>query len=63
MVFGKLERCPHCGKITLVRRASQEELVQAEQRLRADSQVGIMNIQHDEEESLRRALEESRFDD
>jgi len=63
IIVGKLERCPHCGKISVVGRASQEELVQAEQRLQADSQEGIMDLQHDEEESLRRALEESRFDD
>jgi hypothetical protein len=63
IIVGKLERCPHCGKISVVRRASQENLVQAEKRLRADSQKGIIDFQQDEEESLRRALEESRFDD
>lgn len=63
MLFGKLERCPHCGKLAIVRRATPAELAAAEERLRADREKGIKDISEDEDESLQRALEESRFDD
>jgi hypothetical protein len=63
ILFGKLERCPHCGKLAVVRRATPEELVAAEERLRADREAGVKDISEDEGESLRRALEESRFDE
>jgi hypothetical protein len=63
LLLGKLERCPHCGKLAIVRRATQDELADAEERLRADRDVGIKEISKDEDEGLRRALEESRFDD
>ena len=61
--LGKLERCPHCGKWAIVRRATPNELVEAEARLRLDREEGIKDIPKDEEESLRQALEDSRFDD
>ncbi len=61
--LGKLERCPHCGKWAIVRRATSNDLAEAEARLRKDQEEGIMDISKDEEESLRQALEDSRFDD
>jgi hypothetical protein len=63
MFFGKLERCPHCGKLAIVRRANPDELAAAEERLRADQEEGVKDISRDEDESLRRALDDSRFDD
>lgn len=63
LMVGKLERCPHCGKWAIVRRATPDELVDAEARLRKDQEEGIKEITKDEEESLRQALDESRFDD
>lgn len=61
--LGKLGRCPHCGKWAVVRRANRGALVEAEERLRVDLAGGQVEAKPDEEESLRRALEDSRFDD
>ena len=63
LVVGKLERCPHCGKWAIARRASKAELKAAEGRLRQDKKEGGLDIPQDEDEILRRALEDSRFDD
>lgn len=63
IVVGKLERCPHCGKWAIVRRATPTELAEAEARLRADSQEGVKDFTPDEDEALRRALDESQYDD
>ena len=63
IVMGKLERCPHCGKWAIVRRATPTELAEAEERLRADSQEGVKDFTPDEDEALRRALDESQYDD
>ncbi|MEJ2512374.1 MAG: Ig-like domain-containing protein [Anaerolineales bacterium] len=62
MIFGKLERCPHCGKWSIRPRASQADLVAAEERLRA-SQEEQPEIEIDPQDSLRRALDDSRYDD
>lgn len=61
MVFGKLERCPHCGKWSIRPRASAADLAAAEDRLRAKDQE-TAQIEVDPEESLRRSLDDSRFD-
>jgi hypothetical protein len=63
ILLGKLERCPHCGKLAIVRRATPDALAAAEERWRADQEKGVKDISKDEEESLRKALEDSRFDD
>jgi hypothetical protein len=63
LVVGKLERCPHCGKWAIVRRASKADLGAAEERFRDDREEGKLEITQDEDEILKRALEDSRFDD
>jgi len=63
LLTGKLERCPHCGKWQLARRASPQELAAAEGRLRADNQEGQPAAVQSEEEKLRQMLEDSRFDE
>lgn len=62
LVIGKLERCPHCGKWSIRPRASQPELLAAEERLRA-SLVEKPQIAVDPQDSLKQALDDSRFDD
>lgn len=62
LVVGKLERCPHCGKWAILPRASRADLQAAEERLRASQQESA-EIQVDPEESLKRALDDSRYDD
>ena len=59
----KLERCPHCGKVGLVRRASAGETAEAETRLRADHNEGGLKPVQAGPERLRRQLEDSKFED
>jgi ribosomal protein L32 len=59
LLAGKLERCPHCGKWSLRRRATPDEITRAEARYLdqsrpADSPAAI--------DDYRRELDESRFD-
>lgn len=58
LVAGKLERCPHCGKWAIVRRATPAELEAAEQRVKADSETPRVAPDDD----LQRAVDESRFE-
>jgi hypothetical protein len=60
LLLGKLERCPHCGRWAIVGAASPVELKAAEQRVHADSQRGALEV-NDEQERLRREIDESRF--
>lgn len=62
LIAGKLDRCPYCGKWSLVRRASPQSLaaaeaVELEQAGEAEAQV------MSEEERLRRELDQSRYQD
>jgi len=61
LLIGKLQRCPHCGKWAIVRRASQSELDAAESRW---SREGTSSVEvRSEEEKMRQLLDESRYDD
>ena len=59
----KYDRCPYCGKWSLVRRASKEELEAAEAAEITAAQEGLFEPQTSSEEKLHRDLEESRFED
>jgi hypothetical protein len=59
---GKLERCPHCGKLAIVRQASRDELEKAEALLAGDS-TSIDSPGTTDEERLRRMLDDSRYED
>ncbi|MBN1267106.1 MAG: hypothetical protein JXA25_16570 [Anaerolineales bacterium] len=61
LLFGKLVRCPHCGKVAVLRAASAETLRTAEDRFRSQSGEGAFSGET-EEESLRRSIEDSRFE-
>jgi hypothetical protein len=63
LVVGKLERCPNCGAIAIVRRGSAIELQEAEQRLLASMQVERGERGESEEDRLRRMIDDSRFED
>ncbi|MCI0393820.1 MAG: Ig-like domain-containing protein [Chloroflexi bacterium] len=64
LVIGRLDRCPHCGKWRLVRRATPQMLVAAEEAERAEAaSQGEPAEVVSEEERLRQRLEESRFED
>ena len=60
LLVGKLERCPHCGKLDIVPAASAAALQEAEERLAADGETEIKDIS--EEEKLRRMIDDSRYD-
>jgi hypothetical protein len=63
LVAGKWDRCPYCGRWSLIRRVSSAELAAAEAAelvLSAEeSPVSTLS----EEEKLRKSLEDSRFQD
>jgi 8-oxo-dGTP pyrophosphatase MutT (NUDIX family) len=61
LLVGKLERCPHCGKWALVRRASREALEEAEARLQSEGESEVRES-ISEAERLRRMVDESRFE-
>jgi hypothetical protein len=62
LVVGKLERCPNCGAVGVVRRGTPMELQVAEERLLADMQKRREIPEEEEDERLRRMLDETRFD-
>ena len=62
LLFGKLERCPFCGKWSIVRAQPVSELKAAEQAEILDGQNGVtpsLSV----EEKLRQELERSRYQD
>ena len=62
LAVGKLVRCPHCGKWAIRARASYADLAAAEERLRSSrKESGPAEV--DPEESLKRALDDSRFEE
>ena len=61
LLFGKLERCPHCGRWSIARQASRAVLEEAVARLDADAQQGAIQVE-DEAERIRRELDDSRFE-
>ena len=61
LVVGKLARCPHCGKVAVLARASAARLQEAEERDRASGEGP--GGHPPKEDDLRKLLEESRFED
>jgi hypothetical protein len=64
LIFGRFDRCPHCGKWSLLQRYPIEMLRAAEaaELAGADEQAGQFNGQTDEQK-LQKALDDSRFQD
>lgn len=61
MGVAKFDRCPHCGKWSMVRRATPSELKAAEEAFFGEPEEAAEDALTPEEK-LRRQLEESRFD-
>jgi hypothetical protein len=59
----KLDRCPYCGKWSLVRRASKEELAVAEAAELEAAQADTYETGFLDEEKMHKDLDESRFED
>ena len=63
MIVGKLERCPHCGKWAITRAMPLEMLRTAEEAELERERKSSPQPQIDEEERLRKELDDSRFHD
>jgi hypothetical protein len=62
MVVGKLQRCPHCGKWSIMRRASPADLTLAEELWR--QQEGGSPVANDgRQDRERRQIDDSRYED
>lgn len=61
LLVGKLERCPYCGRWSVVRQASRRALAEAEAAELEKARREAPEPPLDEEERLRRDLEDSRF--
>lgn len=61
LLVGALDRCPHCGKFSLVRHASLADLRAAEAAELDGSEPQVNGIS--EEEKLRKELESSKYQD
>ena len=59
---GRLDRCPHCGKWHMVRRASADELAAAQELHAGQGETKVAANGESEEEAFRRRLDDSRFD-
>ena len=60
LVMGKYDRCPHCGKWSLVRRASPQQLQAAAFDAEQDTDTAVSLTPPD---SFAKKLEDSRFND
>ncbi len=60
LIVGKLVRCPHCGKVSILPRASSDLLQEAESRYARKEEPGKT---HSGKSDLQKQLEESRFED
>jgi DNA-directed RNA polymerase subunit RPC12/RpoP len=60
LLAGKLVRCPHCGKIGIMARASQARLQEAEARFAGKDQPGPAAAGNDD---LSKLIEDSRFEE
>ncbi|MBN2548034.1 MAG: hypothetical protein JXB15_02665 [Anaerolineales bacterium] len=63
MVAGKLDRCPYCGKWGIVRSLPIDMLRAAEAAELEDALQGGGGVAQDEQEKLRKDLENSRYQD
>jgi hypothetical protein len=59
----KFDRCPYCGKWSLVRRASRDDLEAAEAAEIGAAEEGVFSTHRSEEGDLRQEIEDSRFED
>ncbi len=59
-IGGKFQRCPHCGKWSVVRRAAPETLAAAEARWRGDDLTQVTT--KSSQERTRRQIDDSRYE-
>ncbi len=62
-LVGRYDRCPHCGKWSIIHRASREALIAAEAEEHAAHTAAAPRPAPNAEEKLREQLDDSRFTD
>ncbi|MCD4801362.1 MAG: hypothetical protein K8R16_00320 [Anaerolineales bacterium] len=60
LLVGKLVRCPHCGKISIQARASQDQLQEAEKKYKNEEPSKVKEM---DDQGYQKMLDESRFED
>ena len=60
LMVGKLVRCPHCGKISILPRANSALLQEAERRYEDE---GSSQVISEDKDDIRKMIDESRFED
>jgi Bacterial Ig domain len=63
LLTGKFDRCPYCGKWSIIKRASQQELHVAEVAELENSKPNEVIPEISREEELRKQLDDSRYQD
>jgi hypothetical protein len=63
LLIGKLDRCPYCGRWSIVRRASPQELQTAEEAELDQIPESSKERQVSEEEKLKKDIDESKYQD
>ncbi len=64
VVTGKYDRCPHCGKWSVVRRVSPDMLQSAAEAFAESAEeTAVPSTPANDEDALRKQLDDSRFDD
>ena len=63
LIVGKYDRCPYCGKWSLVRHANPAQLREAEAAELKEAEEGAAHPEISQEEKLRKDLENSRYQD
>ena len=59
LMVGKLVRCPHCGKVSILPQASPARLQEAEKRYAGESGSPIASAREDD---IKKMIEDSRFE-
>ena len=60
LLAGKLVRCPHCGKISIRARASQNQIQEAEKKYNNEEPSMVKEL---DDQGYKKLLDESRFED
>ncbi len=60
LLAGKLVRCPHCGKISVRARASQNQIQEAEKKYKNEEPSMVKEL---DDQGYKKLLDESRFED
>jgi hypothetical protein len=60
LLAGKLVRCPHCGKISIRSRASQNQIQEAEKKYKNEEPSRVNEL---DDQGFQKLLDESRFEE